>query len=88
MGGAFSTHGIKAIRTDLVENPTGKRPLSRTKPRWDEYIEMYLKEQDGMGRDKRQAQVNMKINLQVAYNAWNTFTSTGNIKILNQGSFH
>jgi len=30
----------------------------------------------------------MKINLQVAYNAGDTFTSTGNIKIPNKGSFH
>jgi hypothetical protein len=44
MGGALGTHGIKAIRAILVENPERKRPLSRTKSRWDEYIEMYLKE--------------------------------------------
>jgi hypothetical protein len=44
MGGGFGTHGMKAIRTVLVENPERKRPLSRTKPGRDEYISMYLKE--------------------------------------------
>jgi hypothetical protein len=44
MGGTFGTHGIKAIRTVSVENPERKRPLSRTKPRWDEYFEKFLKE--------------------------------------------
>jgi hypothetical protein len=44
MGWASCTHGIKAIRTVLVENPEIKRPLSRPKPRWEENIKMYLKE--------------------------------------------
>jgi len=56
-----------------VEVPVGRRPLGRSRPRWEDIIKMDLKEVgSGMGwidraqvRDKRRALVNAVMNIRV-----------------------
>ena len=45
MGGACSTMGErKGIYRILVGKPAGKRPLGRSRHRWEDNIKMYLQE--------------------------------------------
>ena len=43
MGGACSTYGRGVYRV-LVEKPEGKRPLGRSRHRWEDNIRMDLQE--------------------------------------------
>jgi len=69
----------------LVGKPEGKRPLGRTKRRWEDNIQMDLQEvgwRRGMDwielaqdRNRCRALVNAVMNLRVPYNARNFLTS-------------
>jgi len=43
MGATCSMHGID-VYTTLVRKPEGKRPFGRFRRRWEENIEIYLRE--------------------------------------------
>ena len=75
MGGVYSTYGERggAYRV-LVGKPEGKRPLGRTRCRWEDNIKMNLQEvgRGGMdwielaqGRDRWRALVSAVMNLRV-----------------------
>jgi len=68
----------------LVGKPEGKRPLGRSRRRWEDNIKIDLQEVGcgGMGwielaqdRDRWRALVNAVMNLRVSYNAGNFWTS-------------
>jgi hypothetical protein len=45
MGGACSTHGdVRCVYRILVGRPEGKRPLGRSRRRWEDNIKVDLKE--------------------------------------------
>ena len=44
MGGACVTYGGKGVHKVLVGKPEGKRPLGRTRRRWEDHITMDLQE--------------------------------------------
>jgi len=82
--------GMKRVRGRdvywvLVGKPEGKRPLGRTKRRWEDNIQMDLQEvgwRRGMDwielaqdRNRCRALVNAVMNLRVPYNARNFLTS-------------
>jgi hypothetical protein len=75
MGGACSTYGVKERYTRiLVGIPEGRRPLGRSRRRWEDNIKMYLQEvRWGMDwiemaqyRDRWRALMNAVMNLLVA----------------------
>ena len=45
MGRSYSPNGRSAFKI-LRGKPTGKKPLGRPRQRWEEHIEMDLKERD------------------------------------------
>jgi hypothetical protein len=52
MGGACSTYGeIRGANRDLVVKPEGKRPLGRSRSRWEDNIKIYLQEVGCGGMD-------------------------------------
>jgi hypothetical protein len=68
----------------LVGKPEGKRPLERTRRRWEDTIKMDLQEVGWGGmdwtdlaqdKDRWQAIVNVVMNLQVPHNVGNFLTS-------------
>jgi hypothetical protein len=67
----------------LVRKPEGKRPLGRSKRKWEDNFKMDLKEVGCGGvdwielaqdRDRRRALVNAVMNLRVPQNAGNSLT--------------
>jgi hypothetical protein len=69
MGKACNMHGEKrnAYRI-LVGKPEKKRPLVRTRHRWEDNIKIYLTEEGWVGRDR--------IHLAEDREQWRTFVNT------------
>jgi len=44
VGGTCGTHGERSVYRILIGRPEGKRPLGRTKHRWEDNIKMDLRE--------------------------------------------
>jgi hypothetical protein len=74
MGGACSSDEGRGVYRVLVGKPEGKRPLGRSRRRWDDNIKMGLQEvgcgsmdwiELGHDRDKWRALVNAVMNLRV-----------------------
>jgi hypothetical protein len=75
---------VRSAYNILVGRPEGRRPLGRTRHRWEDNIKMDLRE-IGFGdvdwihlaqdRDRRWALVNMVMSLRVPQNAANFLTS-------------
>jgi len=74
MGGACGTYGEgRDVHRVLVGKPEGKRPLGRSRYRWEDNIKMDLREVGGGGnwmelaqdRDRWQALVNTVMNFWV-----------------------
>ena len=85
MGGACSAYGVRrGIYRVFVGKPEGKRPLGRSRRRWEDNIMMDLQEV-GCGdmdwidlvqnRDRRRALVTAVTNLRVPLNVGNFLTS-------------
>jgi hypothetical protein len=78
MGGACSTYGRGAYRI-LVGRPEGRRPLARSRRRWEDNIKLDLQEMGcdmewielAQDRDRWRALVNAVMNLWVPKNAGN-----------------
>jgi hypothetical protein len=77
MGRTCGTHGERSAYRVLVGNPEGKRPLGRSRRRWEDNIEMYLRKIEWGGvdwihltrdTDQWRALVNTVMNLWVPYN--------------------
>jgi len=85
MSGSCSTYGEeKGVYRILAGKPEGKRPLGRTRHRWEDNIKMDFKGSRMRGmdwialaqdRDRWRAFVHMVMNLRVQQNAGNFLTS-------------
>ena len=75
MGGACSSYGERrGVYSVLVGKPEGKKPLGRTRRRWEDNIKMNLQEvgcggmdwiEQAQDRDRWRALVNAVMNLRV-----------------------